>query len=139
MSKGLQFFTPFSRTFEGPLDVDQVFDTITGLQEYLENPARFAGQIATCKEKEGSLFILSNDRSQWLEHQSADATSQDMHLAFPVLHTLEVTVEHNMDKKPAVQVLDGNGNKVLAAVTHIDEKTTRISFLDYFSGIITFN
>lgn len=56
----------FKRQYSGPIDIDFVFNTINEMNNYLNNPRRYAGQIATCLELPGQLFILSNDKSEWL-------------------------------------------------------------------------
>lgn len=63
----ISFGLQFERQFSGPLDIDAVFNTTAALNAYLTVGRRFAGQIATCLDQPGKLFILSNDRSQWLE------------------------------------------------------------------------
>lgn len=138
MNAGLQFFTPFKRTFDKPLDVDLVFDTLDQLNQYLANPARYAGQVVTCKEAEGKIFVLSNNKNQWLL-ASANPDNYDKHFTIPITHTLEEVIEHKLGKKPAVQIIDEHGNKCIADITHIDLNTTKISFNDYFSGKIIFN
>lgn len=56
----------FERQFKGPLDVDLVFDTDVQLQAYLSNGSRYAGMVVTCKEHEGSLFIMNNAENAWI-------------------------------------------------------------------------
>ncbi len=56
----------FERQFKGPLDVDLVFDTDVQLQAYLTNGLRYAGMLVTCKEHEGSLFIMNNAENAWI-------------------------------------------------------------------------
>ncbi len=138
MSQGLQFFTPFLRTFDGPLDVSQVFDTTAAMNDYLENPARYPGQIVACKQEEGKIFVLSNSRNQWLLAGS-NGQDADKHLLYVINHKTEEIIEHNLGKKPAVQVIDQSGEKCLADIQHLDNNTTKIIFLTHFSGKVTFN
>ena len=51
----------------------------------------------------------------------------------------EWVVQHNLDKFPAVTVLDSSGNEYEVDVFHIDKNTTRISFSVAFSGTAVFN
>lgn len=48
-------------------------------------------------------------------------------------------VEHNLDKHPAVTVVDSAGSEVVGEVTHIDSNTTQIYFSAAFSGKAYFN
>ncbi len=137
MSQGLQFFTPFSRTFDGPLDVSVVFDTLGAMNQYLSHEARYAGQIVSCKQAEGSIFVLSNDRSQWLV-VSAGQTA-DKHFNISVTHSMQEIIQHNLGKKPAVQIISPGNEKVIADVEHMDENTTKVTFIDYFTGTVIFN
>lgn len=138
MSQGLQFFTPFSRTFDSPLDVSLVFDSVADMNNYLLNPARYAGQIVACKQEEGKIFVLSNSRDSWLL-ASGNQESEDKHLVYVINHKTEEIIEHNMGKKPAVQVINSAGEMCLADIQHIDNNTTKLIFLTHFSGKVTFN
>ena len=57
----------FKRQYAAPLDVDLVFDTLVDMNDYLTSGVRYAGQIVSCKENEGKLFVLNNARDAWLE------------------------------------------------------------------------
>lgn len=46
--------------------LSKVFDTLAEMSQYLTNPARYAGQIVSCKEAEGDIFILSNTMDSWI-------------------------------------------------------------------------
>ena len=41
---------------------------------YLSDATRYSGQIATCNEDEGKVFVLSVDRTQWLEVSGSGGT-----------------------------------------------------------------
>jgi hypothetical protein len=138
MSQGLQFFTPFSRTFDGPLDVSLVFDTTADMNNYLLNPARYPGQIVACKQEEGKIFVLSNSKNSWLL-ASGNQEVADKHLVYVINHKTEEIIEHNLGKKPAVQIFTNDGDLCIADVQHIDINTTKINFNNTFSGKVTFN
>ncbi len=108
------------------------------MDEYLLNPHRYAGQMATCNEEEGKLFVLSNSKNDWLL-ASANQEHHDKNVVYAVNHKLEETIEHNLGKTPAVQIFNTNNKKCIADIDHIDNNTTKIKFFDYFSGKITFN
>ncbi len=134
-SNGLQFFTPFQRTFKGPLDVSVVFSTEAAMLAYLDNEARYAGQVVSCKQHEGSLFILNNNEDEWLLISGGD----DKHKTYTVEHSMEEIIQHNLGKTPAVQIHDSNGNVSIAQIHHIDHNTTKVTWIDHFSGKVTFN
>lgn len=63
----LLFPLQFKRQYANPLDVDSVFETQAQMNAYLTNARRYAGQIVTCKELEGKIFVLNNTRDAWLD------------------------------------------------------------------------
>jgi hypothetical protein len=63
----LQFPLQFKRQYSGPLDADLVFDTIVNKNTYLSSPLRYAGQICSCVEENGKIFILNNTLDEWVE------------------------------------------------------------------------
>lgn len=50
-----------------------------------------------------------------------------------------ITISHNLNKLPSVQVFDSLNNQVYVDVQHIDVNTTRISSNALFSGRAIFN
>ena len=62
----ISFPLAFQRQFSGPLDPDLVFDTETALADYLTSPRRYAGQVVTCNELPGTLFILNAAADDWI-------------------------------------------------------------------------
>jgi hypothetical protein len=67
MAAQLIFPLQFVRQFKGPIDADMVFDTEASMNEYLSSARRYAGQIATCLEKEGFIYVMSADLSKWIQ------------------------------------------------------------------------
>ena len=63
----LPFALSFERQYAGPLDPTSVFATIAERDAYLNNATRYPGQPVTCLEAPGKIFVLSSDRSAWLE------------------------------------------------------------------------
>jgi len=56
----------FHRIYEGPVDDSTVFNSTAELNNYLSNPARYAGQVVSLVE--GSLvtiYRLSADKTSW--------------------------------------------------------------------------
>jgi hypothetical protein len=62
----LLFPLQFRRQFDGPLDLDGVFDTVVNLNAYLTNARRYAGQIVACDETPGVAYVLNAARDAWL-------------------------------------------------------------------------
>ena len=70
----LLFPLQFRRQYAGPLDVSVVFSTLADMAAYLSDPTRYGGQVATCNEDEGKVFVLSVDRTRWLEASGGSGT-----------------------------------------------------------------
>ncbi len=141
----IPFPLKFKRQFAGSLDADMVFDTFDLMQAYLSSPRRYAGQLVTCREKEGFLFVLNQERDEWLQFEG-----DKFFVAF-VNHAKEITINHNLNKRPAVTVLnqvdkDVEGGEtiveesmVLCDVIYVDANTTKLRFEEYHTGRVLFN
>lgn len=44
------------------------------------------------------------------------------------------TIQHNLGKKPSVEIIDSAGTKVEGEIEYIDDNTVRIKFTAEFSG-----
>lgn len=66
----------FRKIYAGPLSADEVFATTQARQEFLTNARRYAGQVAADLEQPGKLFMLSPDRTEWLEISGGSDLSQ---------------------------------------------------------------
>ena len=67
----IQFPLQFERQYSNPIDIDMVFETTSILNSYLTDNKRYAGMIVTCKEQEGKIFVLNNDKDEWLTFDSS--------------------------------------------------------------------
>ena len=63
----ISFGSQFIRQYAAPIDRDMVFLTVAMAQDYLSSPRRYQGQIMTCLEKEGSIFVLNNTKDTWID------------------------------------------------------------------------
>jgi hypothetical protein len=63
----LIFPLQLKRQFADSLDPDMVFNTTLEMNDYLTNGLRYAGQVVSCLEEEGKLFVLNNALDEWLE------------------------------------------------------------------------
>lgn len=66
MAARLSFPLSFKRQLPAPLDVDTLFETVVDLEAYLSSAVRYPGQVASCLETEGTLYVMSNDLSRWI-------------------------------------------------------------------------
>ena len=66
------------RQFAGPIDPDIVFETKSDMTAYLSRAIRYAGMVATCLEDEGVLYILNNDKDEWLEVNGNGTSTVDV-------------------------------------------------------------
>lgn len=71
----LLFPLQFKRQFADSLDPDSRFGTVTELNSYLSDPARYIGQVVTCDEREGKVFVLNVARDAWIEIGGTDSLS----------------------------------------------------------------
>ena len=67
----IQFPLQFERQYSNPIDIDMVFETTSILNSYLTDDKRYAGMIVTCKDQEGKIFVLNNDKDEWLIFDSS--------------------------------------------------------------------
>ena len=65
-SRVLSWPLMFRRQYAQPLDIDSVFETLAEMETYLTNALRHVGQIATCQETEGIIYIMNNNRDAWV-------------------------------------------------------------------------
>ncbi len=119
-------------------NIGLTFETLELMNAYLINPERYAGQIATCQEEEGKLFVLSNSTNQWLL-ASQNEDDKDKHFVAAIEHQQTATINHNLNKKPAVTFLLNDGKMGLCEIIHIDENNVQLVFEDYYSGEIICN
>ena len=62
----LLFPLQFRRQYAGPLDASATFATTAEMTVYLSDPSRYAGQIATCDETEGAVYVLNSTLDAWI-------------------------------------------------------------------------
>lgn len=63
----------------------------------------------------------------------------DLYVTVTVTGVTDVTIEHNLGKKPCVQLFDSSGNSVEAYFKHLTVNSTRHIFNKEFTGTIVFN
>ncbi len=63
----------------------------------------------------------------------------DKHLTYQITNAVLSIIEHNLDKLPAVQIVDLEGNKTITNFEHLDKNHTKITWLTPFDGSVTFN
>lgn len=87
----------FRRQYAQPLDYDAVFETSVDMQNYLSNPVRYQGQIATCLET-NKIYHLNAARDTWVDGLSAISANQ---VAIPAAGNISST-----NVKDAIYELD---------------------------------
>ena len=70
---------------------------------------------------------------------NASGKYSDKHYSFPINHQTEVVIQHNLNKRPAVELLDSEGNFCFSNINHIDNNQTRIQTNEPFTGVAIFN
>lgn len=106
----LEFPLKFKRQYSGSLDVDQTFETLTIMNNYLTNPLRYAGQIVYCVEDE-NVYYLKNDRDVWVEVGDKFETIVD--------DSLSLVSENPVQNKVITDALNGK-QSTLTAGDNID-------------------
>lgn len=67
------------------------------------------------------------------------AGAGDAHFEASLSGETDLTVAHNLNKYPALSVIDSAGDEVEGEYIHLDTNTTRLRFSAGFSGIAVFN
>jgi len=67
------------------------------------------------------------------------SNSEDKNFEFSLAGQTDVTIEHNLDKYPAISVLDSAGDEVEGDYQHLSTTRTRLLFSAGFSGKAIFN
>lgn len=73
----LLFPLQFRRQYAAPIDEDLVFGTVLALNNYLTNGRRYSGQIVSCLETEGVIYVLSGDKASWIMINMPEAGTKD--------------------------------------------------------------
>ena len=67
-------------------------------------------------------------------------TDGDKHFAYEWRMSVDkISIEHNLDKRPSVTVIDTAGNELLGDVEYVDENNLTISFSSPVRGIAYLN
>lgn len=136
MTVKLPFPLAFIRQFAGSLDADMVFHSFDELQSYLASGRKYEGQIATCTQRPGKIFVLCREDENWIWHE----VSSDKHFLTNIDHAKEITITHNLNKKPSVTLIGEDNHQVaICDVTYIDQNTAKLSFSEYHTGKVLFN
>ena len=63
----------------------------------------------------------------------------DANYVYPFTNQSTIVVAHNLNKLPAVAVMDSTGDEVIGQVEYTDINTVTIRFIGSFTGVATFN
>jgi len=106
----------------GPMTFLDLLDTIN---DYAGHAGKFLMIKAT--EDGVTVSVIAIESDKHFEHVQA-ASSADWG-----------TINHKLDKKPSVTILNGSGNKAHAKVTYVDDDNVTITSDVAFSGVAYFN
>jgi hypothetical protein len=68
-----------------------------------------------------------------------DLPESDKTLIVSIDYKKEETINHGMDKRPAISVYSASGEIGLCTVTYIDSNSVKLEFNDWFTGYATLN
>lgn len=63
----------------------------------------------------------------------------DKYFSLPFTNQTSLTVSHNLNKKPAVTVIDSAGDEVFGNVTHLSDNSLQVAFSSSFTGTVFCN
>lgn len=92
MVENLIFPLQFEPQFAEPISKYVSFDTYVEMQDFIVNsatsPLAYSGQLATCKDREGIIYILNDTKTEWLLNSGGLGTNYDYWTAkFPYKET----------------------------------------------------
>lgn len=93
--------------------------------------------------KDGDLYkeyIWDQDASNWIYLCTiGEVTADKNYTHIQATPATDLTIHHNLNKQPSLDIVNQNGSKVLADATYIDNNTVSLTFNPPFTGTITFN
>ena len=92
---------------------------------------------APAAEADKGKWIRANPDTGKIEY--VEAPVGDKYHTVNITYKLESTIQHNLNKYPAVQILDENNMIATTSVEYIDTNNVKVTFEEYFTGKIIFN
>ena len=124
----------FNRLYDGPIDPTERFTSTAELNAYLSNPVRYSGQIVSLVENaKVKIKVLNETKDAWLDVALADSADKD-YTHQQVAPSNVWTIEHNLNKKPSVIVMDSANTEILGSINYVDNNNLTITFSAGFSG-----
>ena len=71
--------------------------------------------------------------------QGPQGDSGDKNYTQEFTFTDEITVTHNLNKRPAVTIVDSAGTEIIGTVEYVDANTLTVLFTNPFTGMIICN
>jgi len=68
----------------------------------------------------------------------ANKSLKNYYLVYSISNVTEVTIGHTLNRRPIVQIIDSDKAVVNARIEHIDDNSTKITFLGTFTGTVIF-
>ena len=92
---------------------------------------------APAAEADKGKWIRANPDTGKIEY--VEAPVGDKNYVTVIEHQITTTINHNLNKKPAVSFAITGGDKVICQINYINNNSVEISFDDYYSGEVICN
>lgn len=86
-----------------------------------------------------SIDITKQDVNLEVTVLGGGSGATDKNFVLPFTNQTSVTVTHNLNKKPAVTIVDSAGDEVFGNVTHISDNSLQVAFSSSFTGTVFCN
>jgi hypothetical protein len=86
-----------------------------------------------------SIDIVKRDINLEVTILGGGTGATDKNYTQPFINQTDVTVNHNLNKKPATTIIDSAGDEVFGNVTHISDNSLQVSFSSSFTGTVFCN
>ena len=91
------------------------------------------------QEDNGTQWIKQGSPNTWKTIAFQGDGTGDKNFSINITHKLEAVIEHNLNKYPAVSILDSDNMASLSNIEYIDNNHIKVIFKEPFTGKVTFN
>lgn len=138
----LNFSVPFAMTAALPLDYNAYFDNLVEAQAAAltagelgsTDTVYYYGQtIVVVTSSSANLYMIQPDKT--LKFIGVESGGEDKTYVYAQSTAAKSwDIEHNLNKYPAVTIVDSGNNVVVGEVTYLDKNNVRVNFNAAFSG-----
>lgn len=138
----LNFSVPFAMTAALPLDYNAYFDNLVEAQAAAltagelgsTDTVYYYGQtIVVVTSSSANLYVIQPDKT--LKFIGVESGGEDKTYVYSQATAAKTwDIEHNLNKYPAVTIVDSGNNIVVGDVNYIDKNNVRVNFNAAFSG-----